>query len=95
MPETRGRRITATLTDGRAVEGTGSGPVEAFVDALRRGGIADVEVLDYSEHAVGRGADAAAAAYVETRVGGETRWGVGIDKNIVLASLKAVASAAR
>jgi 2-isopropylmalate synthase len=95
VPETRGRRITATLTDGREVDGTGSGPVEAFVDALRRAAVADIEVLDYSEHAVGRGADAAAAAYVETRVGGETRWGVGIDKNIVLASLKAVASAAR
>jgi 2-isopropylmalate synthase len=95
VPESRGRRITATLKDGRTIEGIGSGPVEAFVDALRRGGIGDLEVLDYSEHAVGRGADAAAAAYVQVKRGGEVLWGVGIDKNIVLASLKAIASAAR
>jgi 2-isopropylmalate synthase len=95
VPESRGRRITAVLSDGSTIEGNGSGPVEAFVDALRRAGIADLEVLDYSEHAVGRGADAAAAAYVQVKRGGAIYWGVGIDKNIVLASLKAIASAAR
>src|SRR4051794_10627775 len=95
VPESRGRRISATLSDGRAIEGTGSGPVEAFVDGLRRAGIADLEVLDYSEHAVGRGADAAAAAYVQVKREGAVFWGVGIDENIVLASLKAIASAAR
>jgi len=95
VPEGRSRRLVASLKDGRTIEGAGSGPVEAFVDALRRAGVADLEVLDYSEHAVGRGADAAAAAYVQVKRGGETIWGVGIDKNIVLASLKAIASAAR
>jgi 2-isopropylmalate synthase len=32
-------------------------------------------------------------AYVEARVGGKTRWGVGVDANIVTASLRAVVSA--
>jgi 2-isopropylmalate synthase len=55
-------------------------------------------VLDYAEHALSAGGDAIAAAYVECAVtggGGETEvlWGVGLDANIVTASLKAVISA--
>ena len=52
-------------------------------------------VADYREHAFGAGADAQATAYVQIRDAGETTlYGVGIDANIVTASLKAVASAA-
>jgi 2-isopropylmalate synthase len=79
----------------RAIEGVGSGPIDAFVDALERAGIAALEVLDYREHALGAGADARAAAYVEARTAdGRTLFGVGLDRNIVAASLRAVASAA-
>jgi len=49
--------------------------------------------VDYAEHALGEGADARAAAYVEAKVGGKTRWGVGVDANIVTASIRAVVSA--
>jgi 2-isopropylmalate synthase len=76
----------------RALEGTGNGPIAAFVDALGRIGIG-VQVLDYSEHALGAGGDARAASYVECSVGGAVLWGVGVDTNIVRASLKAVVSA--
>lgn len=78
--------------DHRVLDGTGDGPIDAFVDALRGVGY-DVRVLDYAEHALSSGADAKAAAYVECSVGGEVFWGVGIDPNIVTASLKAVVSA--
>ena len=78
----------------RVIRGEGTGPIDAFVDALRREcGIA-IEVRDYREHAITQGADARAAAYVETRIGGKTLFGVGLDANIVVASLRAVASAA-
>ncbi len=73
--------------------GTGNGPIAAFVDALRTAGF-DLDVLDYSEHAVSSGASAKAVAYVETKSQGTTRWGVGIDSDIVTASLKAIVSAA-
>jgi 2-isopropylmalate synthase len=76
----------------RWLKGHGNGPIDAFVDALRAGGIV-VELADYSEHALSEGADAKAAAYVEARIGGRTRWGVGLDANIVTASLRAVVSA--
>jgi 2-isopropylmalate synthase len=77
----------------RWLKGQGNGPIAAFVDALRGAGIM-VELTDYSEHALGEGADARAAAYVEARVNGSRpRWGVGLDANIVTASVRAVVSA--
>jgi 2-isopropylmalate synthase len=100
LPEPRPgeRRLSAKVTvDGaeRRIEGVGNGPIAAFVDALQRDcGIA-LTFLDYSEHAVGGGADALAAAYVKVRgEADETLHGVGMDGNIITASLKAVASAA-
>ncbi|WP_346046023.1 2-isopropylmalate synthase [Actinomadura chokoriensis] len=76
----------------REIEGVGNGPVSAFEDALATIGIS-VRVLDYAEHAMSAGGDARAAAYVECDVNGATVWGVGIDGNIVTASLKAILSA--
>ncbi len=85
--------VTATY-DGRRVElqGTGNGPIAAFVNALAQLDL-DVRVLDYHEHALSAGGDARAAAYLECAVGGRVLWGVGIDANIVTASLQAVVSA--
>ena len=78
----------------RWLKGSGNGPIAAFVDALARDAGTLVEIIDYHEHALGEGADARAAAYVEARVNGsKSRWGVGLDANIVTASLRAVISA--
>jgi 2-isopropylmalate synthase len=76
----------------RTLEGIGNGPIAAFVNALETVGH-DVRVLDYAEHALSAGGDAHAAAYVECAVNGQVLWGVGLDPNIVTASLKAVVSA--
>ena len=74
------------------VEGTGNGPIAAFIDALSTLGV-DVRVLDYAEHALSAGGDAKAAAYVECAVGDRVLWGVGLHSSIVKASLTAVLSA--
>ncbi|MFC5380021.1 2-isopropylmalate synthase [Aquipuribacter nitratireducens] len=87
--------LRVVLRDGQrdvTLEGTGNGPIAAFTSALLQVGV-DVRVLDYAEHAMSAGGDATAAAYVECAVGGQVLWGVGIDPNIVSASLKAVVSA--
>ena len=88
---TEGTRILAQLVANgatRAVTGTGNGPIAAFVDALRNGLGAEIDVVDYAEHALGQGADATAVAYVETVDGdGTLRWGVGVHPNIITASL--------
>ncbi len=74
------------------IQGEGNGPIAAFVAALDlQCGIA-VSVRDYHEHAMGGGATAEAAAYLEVELDGETSWGVGIHANIVTASLRAVVS---
>ncbi len=78
--------------DGKlfTVQGSGNGPVDAFVRAL---GL-EITVMDYHEHALGSGADARAVCYIELRLdNGPTLFGVGIDGNIVTASLKAILSA--
>jgi 2-isopropylmalate synthase len=72
--------------------GVGNGPIDAFTHMLESLGIG-VRVLDYAEHALSAGGDARAAAYVECEVDGRAVWGVGVDPNIVTASLQAVASA--
>jgi 2-isopropylmalate synthase len=79
--------------DVRPIAGEGNGPIAAFVHAIQRDLGLAMEVLDYSEHAVSAGADALAVAYVEARSPEGVRWGVGMDANILVASLKAVLSA--
>ena len=87
--------LTVTLLDSGAeltLSGSGNGPIAAFCDALASHGV-DVRVLDYAEHAMSSGGDARAAAYLECAVDGRMLWGVGIDPNILTASLKAIVSA--
>jgi len=72
------------------LSGIGNGPIDAFVNALQL----DIKLMDYHEHAIGSGADAKAACYVELRLAqGVTTFGVAVDANIVRASFKAVLSA--
>ncbi|MGO4957157.1 2-isopropylmalate synthase [Luteococcus sp. Sow4_B9] len=91
--------ITAAVTwQGKAqtISGEGNGPVSAFVDALGHLGL-ELRVLDYTEHALSSGGDSKAAAYVECEVGSDDDahivWGVGIDPDIMTASLQGVVSA--
>jgi len=79
----------------RTIAGHGNGPIAAFVDALDRDCGIKLRVLDFVEHAVAAGSDAPAVAYVEAAGSdGKVAWGVGMDANILTASLKAVVSAA-
>jgi 2-isopropylmalate synthase len=92
-----GAEISARLlVDGApvTVRGTGNGPIAAFIDALERHLGLSMDVVDYAEHALSAGHEAQAAAYVEVTDGQRlVRWGVGIDRSISSASLKAVVSA--
>jgi 2-isopropylmalate synthase len=91
------RLMTATIRENgqeRIINGKGNGPIDSFVDALKRDCGVSIRVCDYHEHAIGGGADARAAAYVEAETeDGQIVWGVGMHLNIVTASLRAVASA--
>jgi 2-isopropylmalate synthase len=75
------------------VKGSGSGPIDAFINGFNASTGRAVRVLDYHEHAVGEGANAQAVAYLELRVDEQqTLFGVGMDANIVTASLRAIVS---
>ena len=75
------------------VKGSGSGPIDAFINGFNASTGRSVRVLDYREHAVGEGANAQAVAYLELRVDDQqTLFGVGMDANIVTASLRAIVS---
>jgi 2-isopropylmalate synthase len=88
-------RLSAVVrVDGeeRTFDGEGGGAVEAFTNALRTGLDLDLRVLDYTEHAIGTGADAQAVSYMELQVDGRELWGVGMHGDIVTSSLRAIIS---
>ena len=66
--------------------------MDAFVAGLNATGLAQVRVMDYREHAIDSGANAQAVAYLELRVGDHTLFGVGMDADILTASLKGILS---
>jgi 2-isopropylmalate synthase len=78
----------------KRLTGTGNGPIDAARDALIRGGVPHFTVLDYSEHALGSGSNATAAAYIQVAISdGKTGWGVGQDSNTTRAAVAAMLSA--
>ncbi len=97
IPKEKGIECVAKIErDGVAQEisGSGNGPVAAFVHALLSCGVEPFEVVSYSEHSLGTGAEAKAVAYFEIKSGaGLPTFGAATDTNIEIASLKAVLSA--
>lgn len=76
-------------------EADGNGPIDAVKNALKKRVELPVKVLDYSEHALGVGSEAKAAAYIhmmdlET---GKATYGVGVSSNITRASIRGFFSA--
>lgn len=79
----------------RSISGRGNGLISSVIAALADTTGPNLEVIDYNEHAIGHGADAQAAAYVEARTpDGRVVFGVGLDTDIATASVRAVLSAA-
>ncbi len=88
--------IDARLHDGdgeHRLTGHGAGALEAFVDAWTRHSGQKVSVVDYSEHAVGEGTGAEAAAYVLLNVDGRRVAGAARDRDTLSAPLRAVLAA--
>jgi 2-isopropylmalate synthase len=91
-------RFSAEVSlDGESlsIDGSGNGPIDAFVDGLARACGETIRVLDYHEHSIGDGSSAQAIAYLELRIGERVMFGAGMDSDIVSASLKAIVSGLR
>ena len=72
------------------IEGTGNGPIDAFINALNDHLSSDFKVSDYHQHSISSGSDASAAAYIEIQNKNSSDWGAGIDQNTTVASYKAI-----
>jgi 2-isopropylmalate synthase len=81
--------------EARSFEATGNGPIDAVQRGLQTELGIEIKILDYSEHALGGGANAQAAAYIQMldMASGRTTFGVGVSSNITKASIRAIFSA--
>jgi 2-isopropylmalate synthase len=78
-----------------SLSGKGNGLISSLANSLEEALGGPLNIIDYSEHAIGHGTDARAAAYVECRVGdGPVLFGVGISRDVATASVRAILSAA-
>ena len=78
----------------RTISGQGNGPLDAFCSAMKNDITGEFKLCSYHEHALNGGSAARAAAYIEIeKPEGTHTWGVGIDTDIIVASIKAVLSA--
>ena len=75
------------------ITGRGNGVVAAFVDALGVYTGTKLVVVEYSEHTLGRDAEAEAICYVQVAIDGRRSCGVGRSQDIVQASMAAIVSA--
>lgn len=98
--ETEGNNTKINITvsykgEDKTFKANGNGPIDSLKKALTNSKLVETTILDYAEHSLGEGSEAKAAAYVEIKRidNGNTTFGVGVDSNITVASIKAVFSA--
>lgn len=77
------------------IDGEGSGPIEAFVNALVETLNEPLVVVDYHEHSLGTGSDAKAICIlgIEDASSENCCYGIGVSRNTITASLHAIISA--
>ena len=79
--------------EGRDMEITGHGncPIDAFFNAIQQIGIQGYQFISYHEHAISKGSDSKAIAYIHLKnPAGEDVFGVGVASNINIASIRGV-----
>ena len=73
------------------IRAVGNGPIDAFFRALEQVGVQNYKFVTYQEHAISRGADSKAVSYIHLKdPNGKDAFGIGIDSNISLASIKGI-----
>ncbi len=79
--------------EAHEISGEGNGPIDAFFSAIHKEHIDGFKFASYHEHAISSGSDAKAVAYIELIYKGRSVFGVGIESNVSIASIKGVLSA--
>jgi 2-isopropylmalate synthase len=97
IQKNQGRETFSAMLDlsGQPVEikGEGDGVLDAFIEGLKRTLKIDFEVMEYGEHALGKGADAEAVTYIQLKYGVRRFSGVAVSKDIISSSLNALMGA--
>jgi 2-isopropylmalate synthase len=75
------------------LNGSGSGVVASFVDAMQRFTGHKIVLVEYSEHTLGKSADAEAICYIQLNINGDRFCGVGRSHDIIQASLDGILGA--
>ena len=78
------------LNEDINIQGTGSGPIDSFMNAINQKCNFNIKVSDYNQNAISSGADAKAAAFIELEHKNNTVWGAGINPNTTQASFEAI-----
>ena len=78
------------LNEDINIQGTGSGPIDSFMNAINQKFNFNIQVSDYNQNAISSGADAKAAAFIELEHKNNTVWGAGINPNTTQASFEAI-----
>ena len=77
----------------RVIRTSGNGRLDAVSNAVKTYFGMDYELSIYEEHAISKGSSSKAAAYVAIMNNGKLYWGVGVDEDIIKASIAALVSA--
>ena len=77
----------------KLIKGFGNGRLDAVANALRENLGLKFEILDYSEHSLQEGSTSQAISYVQIECAGKRHFGVGIDTDIITASVFGLISA--
>ncbi len=77
-------------SDQRVVAASGNGRLDAVSNAIKQYFNISYELRFYEEHSLTRGSSSKAAAYVGIVCQGKICWGVGIDADIIKASIEAL-----
>lgn len=93
----KGIRAEVTIEQNgvaRVIKAAGNGRLDAVSNAIKTFFGMSYQLSVYEEHAISKGSSSKAAAYVGVMCNGQLYWGVGIDEDIIKASIAALASAA-
>jgi 2-isopropylmalate synthase len=89
-------KLQAQLSEGlqeHKLVGSGSGVVASFVDAMQALIGTQIVLVEYSEHALSKSADAEAICYIQLNIEGDRFCGVGRSHDIIQASLAGILEA--
>lgn len=93
----KGIQAEVTIEQGgenRVIRAGGNGRLDAVSNAIKTYFGITYQLSSYEEHAISKGSSSRAAAYVSVMCGEKYYWGVGVDEDIIKASIAALTSAA-